>query len=44
MNFQDRKLEQLGEKEVLDENGESIVVSSLWKEERVVLIFIRHFG
>ncbi len=44
MDFQERTLIQLGEKKIFDENGESVALSSLWEEERVVLVFMRHFG
>lgn len=44
MSFQERQLLQLGEKKILNENGDSVTFSSLWKEDRIVLVFLRHFG
>jgi len=37
-------VQQLGEKTILDENGGSIIMSSLWKDQRAVIVFLRHFG
>jgi len=37
-------LHQLGELTVMDENGKSLILSSLWKEKKSVLVFVRHFG
>jgi hypothetical protein len=39
-----KTLKKLGRQAVLDETGNSTVLSTLWKEQRVALIFIRHFG
>jgi len=37
-------IQQLGELPVMDENRESVILSSLWKEKKSVLVFVRHFG
>jgi hypothetical protein len=37
-------LEKLGRQIVLDEKGNPEMLSALWKNKRVVLVFIRHFG
>ncbi len=37
-------VQELGEKTILDENGGSIIMSSLWKDQRAVIVFLRHFG
>ena len=29
---------------LLDESGDEAAISSLWRERRAVLVFIRHFG
>jgi hypothetical protein len=44
MNEDHNLLNLLGEKTILDENGETVPLSSLWKEQRAVLVFVRHFG
>lgn len=36
--------EELGALSVLDEQGHSILMSSLWKTRPAVLVFVRHFG
>jgi hypothetical protein len=36
--------EKLGRQKVSDETGNQIKFSTLWKDKRVVLVFIRHFG
>ena len=38
------ELEKLGRQIVLDEKGSPEMLSALWQEKRVVLVFIRHFG
>ena len=43
-NMDNDTLRQLEEKTVLDEDGESLLLSSLWQEKRSVLVFVRHFG
>jgi len=37
-------LQKLGRQKVSDETGKQIKLSALWKDKRVVLVFIRHFG
>ena len=37
-------LQQLGEHTVLDEQKNAVQLSSLWRERKTVLMFIRHFG
>jgi hypothetical protein len=37
-------LQKLGRQKVSDETGNQIKLSALWKDKRVVLVFIRHFG
>jgi hypothetical protein len=37
-------LQKLGRQKVSDETGNQINLSALWKDKRVVLVFIRHFG
>ena len=44
MSIDAQKLKKLGHQEVLDETGDSTVLSTLWKDKKVVLVFIRHFG
>jgi len=36
--------EALGKLTVLDEQGASVEVASLWRDRTVVLAFVRHFG
>ncbi len=35
---------QLSTLTVLDEKGQSVPLSSLWQQQRTVLLFVRHFG
>ncbi len=44
MDTENTMLKELGVKSVLDEDGESILLSALWQEHQTVLIFVRHFG
>ncbi|QTA84778.1 Uncharacterized protein dnm_007780 [Desulfonema magnum] len=44
MNTDDKLLQRLGRQTVLDENENSVSLSSLWKEQKTVLVFVRHFG
>jgi tartrate dehydratase beta subunit/fumarate hydratase class I family protein len=44
MNMDVLTLQKLGRQIVLDENGNPEMLSALWQEKRVVLVFIRHFG
>ncbi len=44
MEKEDRILEKLKGLNVLDENGAAAEMSSLWQNQRTVLVFIRHFG
>ncbi len=44
MNTDHAMLQQLGQQTVLDENGNAVRLSSLWEEQRAVLVFVRHFG
>ena len=44
MTIDSQTLKKLGLKKVVDEEGQSQQLSSLWKDKRVVLVFIRHFG
>lgn len=37
-------LHELGQQTVLDENGNAARLSSLWEEQRAVLVLVRHFG
>ena len=37
-------LKQFSEKTVLDENGKSVVMSSLWDDQKTIIVFLRHFG
>jgi len=39
-----KTLQKLGRQKVSDETGNQIKLSALWKDKRVVLVFIRHFG
>lgn len=43
-NIDEEILRRLGEKAVLDEDGESLLLSALWQEKRSALVFVRHFG
>ena len=44
MKIDDQTTQQLGKSSILDESGNSIEMSSLWKDQRAILMFIRHFG
>lgn len=44
MDTENKVLQQLGMKTVLDENEDAVQLSSLWQEQRMVMIFVRHFG
>ena len=44
MTISAETLRKLGRQEVLDETGDSTILSTLWKDSKVALIFIRHFG
>ena len=44
MKIDDQTIQQLGKSSILDESGNSIEMSSLWKNQRAILMFIRHFG
>ena len=44
MNMDDQTLQKLGRQIVLDEKGNPELLAALWKDKRVVLVFIRHFG
>jgi len=44
MNMDGQALQKLGRQKLLDEKGHPRVLSALWKDKRVVLVFIRHFG
>jgi hypothetical protein len=35
---------ELANAEVLEENGSSVKLGSLWGEHAVILAFVRHFG
>jgi len=39
-----KTLQKLGRQKVSDETGNQLKLSTLWKDKRVVLVFIRHFG
>lgn len=38
------RIEDLGAIEVLDEQGGTVVLGSVWAERPALLFFIRHFG
>lgn len=44
MNIDSQTLKKLGRQKVVDARGRSKKLSSLWKDKRVVMVFIRHFG
>ena len=44
MNIDSQTLKELGRQKVVDEKGKARMLSALWKDKRVVLVFIRHFG
>ncbi len=44
MNIDSQTLKKLGRQKVMDEKGNATMLSALWKDKRVVLVFIRHFG
>jgi len=44
MTLNTKTLTKLGQQSVIDENGQATILSSFWKDKRVVLVFIRHFG
>ena len=44
MTIDSQTLKKLGRQKVVDEKGRSKKLGLLWKEKRVVLVFIRHFG
>jgi hypothetical protein len=44
MKMNDQILQKLGRQIVLDEKGNPEMLSAIWKDRRVVLVFIRHFG
>jgi hypothetical protein len=43
-NMDDQTLPKLGRQIVLDEKGNPELLAALWRDKRVVLVFIRHFG
>jgi hypothetical protein len=38
------RADDLAKLTVLDENGKTVEVGSLWKDHTAVLVFVRHFG
>jgi len=44
MSIQEQLIKELGQLTVLDNQQKSIVLASLWKNQKTVLIFVRHFG
>lgn len=44
MNIDSQILKKLGQQKVVDEKGHPKMLSAFWKDKRVVLVFIRHFG
>lgn len=40
----DINIDAFGALEVQDQSGTSIVLSSLWKKNPALLVFVRHFG
>lgn len=44
MKIDSQTLKKLGQQKVVDEKGHAKRLSSFWKDKRVVLVFIRHFG
>ncbi len=44
MKIDSQTLKKLGRQKVVDEKGHAKILSELWKDKRVVLVFIRHFG
>jgi hypothetical protein len=44
MHIDSQTLKELGRQKVVDEKERSKRLSELWKNKRVVLVFIRHFG
>lgn len=43
-NMDAKTLQKLGRQKVSDETGNQLKLSTLWKDKRIVLVFIRHFG
>ncbi len=35
---------ELGQKTIFDENSNELVLSTLWSDNKVILMFVRHFG
>jgi len=44
MTIQQNDIKELGQLTVLDQNNQAVVLNNLWKDEKTVLVFVRHFG
>lgn len=44
MTNTDFNIDEFGALEVYDESGQSVILSSLWKKNPALLVFVRHFG
>ncbi len=44
MNCPHISTEELGKVHIINEQGDQIKLSSLWRERTAVLVFVRHFG
>jgi len=44
MNIQQQDIKELGQLSVFDQNNQPVTLNSLWKDQKTVLVFVRHFG
>jgi len=44
MKVEKQLIQELGLLTVLDQNQNAIPLASLWKNQKTVLVFVRHFG
>ncbi len=44
MNIEKELIQELGKLTVLDQTQQAIPLGSLWKNQKTVLVFVRHFG
>ena len=44
METNNLSVENLGDLVVLDDENESVKLSTLWQDKPAVLVFVRHFG
>jgi len=44
MPIEQKVIKELGELNVFDQNQQEIPLGTLWKDQKTVLVFVRHFG